>query len=122
MPKMWKKMANISFSTIREINLGCHRIPDRCFKISNKPMPFCARCLGAAIGHVLSIILLFFGVLPNSLLCTLFLLIMLTDWTLQYLKILMSTNIRRLITGILGGLGVGAIIWHICIFSYNMVF
>jgi len=119
---MWKKMAIINYSTIKKINLGCHGIPDRCFKISNEPMPFCARCLGAAIGHVLSITLLFFGALPSSLICIFFLLIMLTDWTLQYLEILMSTNTRRLITGILGGLGVGGIIWHICIFSYNMVF
>ena len=32
--------------------------------------------------------------------------IMFIDWCIQYLKIKESTNIRRLITGILGGFGI----------------
>lgn len=37
--------------------------------------------------------------------CILLCLIMFLDWFVQYLKICDSTNIRRLITGIMGGYG-----------------
>jgi len=112
-------MENISFQTIKKINPGCHRIPDRCFKVGDTTMPFCSRCLGSAIGHIISIALLLFGVLPNLFLSTLFLIIMITDWGLQYLNIIISTNTRRLITGVFGGLGVGSLIWNTFVYIYN---
>lgn len=90
----------------------CHRLPERCFQFRNKPMPFCARCLGACIGHMVSLILLLFNSLPSLKICILFMLIILLDWSLQQWFNISSTNYRRLITGILGGIGVGSAIWY----------
>jgi uncharacterized membrane protein len=41
-------------------SLICHQRPDRCFKVSGRPMPVCARCtglyLGAAVGAPFALI------------------------------------------------------------------
>lgn len=94
------------------IKLGCHRLPDRSFTIRGKPMPFCARCLGASIGHVFSFVLFCLGLLPPFILCLFFMLIIFLDWSLQRWFGVMSTNPRRLVTGIIGGIGVGVIYWR----------
>lgn len=84
---------------------GCHQRSDRSFYIKGYQFPICARCTGVLIGYFLTI--------PIYLCCNLkywvciaFCLIILIDWLVQYNKIKESTNIRRLITGILGGIGV----------------
>lgn len=74
-------------------------------------MPMCARCFGASIGHMLALVLFILHLLPTFLTSSLLVAVMLADWTLQYCKILRSTNPRRFVTGILGGLGVGSVIW-----------
>lgn len=96
--------------------LGCHRLPDRSFIIRDKPMPFCARCFGASIGHVFSLMLFCMGLLPPFGICLLFMLIIFSDWFLQERFSIMSTNSRRFFTGVIGGIGVGAIWWTI--FTY----
>ena len=91
--------------------MGCHRLPERCFKIRGKPMPFCARCFGASIGHVMSFALFCAGMLPPFSICLIFMAIIFCDWFLQKRFNIMSTNPRRFVTGIVGGLGVGSVIW-----------
>lgn len=98
----------------------CHRIPDRCFKFKGKPMPMCARCLGASIGHISAFILFLFGLLPNFYISLLFMAIILFDWSLQFFHILPSTNYRRLLTGILGGIGVGSCIWSLLFMGISL--
>lgn len=73
-------------------------------------MPFCARCLGASIGHISSLILAAIGILIPPVLALLFIGIMLLDWSLQQFLGIMSTNARRLVTGIAGGVGVNSIL------------
>lgn len=105
--------------------IGCHRIPDRCFKFKGKPMPMCARCLGASIGHISAFILFLFSLLPSFYVSLLFMSIILFDWSLQFFYILPSTNYRRLLTGILGGIGVGSCIWSLflmCILFFGIRF
>lgn len=84
---------------------GCHQRPDRSFFYKGHQFPVCARCTGVLIGYFLSLFLL-----PiwkgNFLLCIALAGIMFLDWLVQYLNILESTNIRRLITGVLGGYAV----------------
>ncbi len=63
-------------------------------------MPFCARCLGSAVGHVASLLLFFVGHLPNPVLSILFIGVLGIDWSLQNWLGIMSTNPRRLVTGI----------------------
>ena len=84
---------------------GCHQRADRSFFFKGYQFPVCARCTGVLIGYCLTI--------PVYLLwkfyyqqCLIACLIMLLDWMIQYLKIRESTNIRRLVTGVLGGFGV----------------
>ena len=75
-------------------------------------MPFCSRCLGAAIGHVFSFILFIFGLLPNMVVAMVLVIPLAIDWSIQEYYGIMSNNYRRLATGILGGLGVGIFIWR----------
>jgi len=85
--------------------LSCHQMPERSFFWRGYQFPVCARCLGVIIGHLLAIIIVLFIRVP-IVLGIVFCMIMFTDWFLQYIKVLESTNYRRLITGILGGMGV----------------
>ncbi len=85
--------------------LHCHQMPERSFFCKGYQLPVCARCLGVIIGHIIAIILILFIDIP-LLIGIGFCVIMFVDWLLQYLNIMESTNIRRLITGIFGGMGV----------------
>ena len=86
-------------------NSGCHQLPERSFFIKGYQFPVCARCTGVLIGYIVGFILHFI-LGTNLLYCLLACLIMFLDWYIQYLKIKESNNIRRLITGLMGGYGV----------------
>ena len=92
---------------------GCHQLPERSFFIGKYQMPICARCLGIIIGYIISIILLIFNINLNIYISLLFILITLLDWSLQFFNILMSNNIRRIITGIFGVIGIINILYFI---------
>jgi len=96
---------------IKNINLGCHGIPERCLIVKGKRMKICARCFGSNIGHIIAIILFIIGLLPPWYYSLLLLCVLLLDWSLQEFLKIMSNNIRRLITGVIGGVGVGCLIW-----------
>ena len=85
--------------------LGCHQLPERSFFLKNKQFPICARCTGVFIGQITALVLFLLHIQIPLLLCIVFCLIMFCDWFIQRLKILHSTNSRRLITGIFGGYG-----------------
>ena len=91
--------------------LGCHQIAERSFFIKGYQFPICARCTGVYIGQTLAIVMLFF-VKIEWWINLLLLIPMAIDWGLQFLNILMSNNIRRLLTGILGGFGLTYIYYH----------
>ena len=80
-------------------------MPDRSFFIKGHQFPVCARCTGVLIGYILGIALHFL-VGTYIVYCVIACAIMFIDWYIQYLEIKMSTNIRRFITGILGGYGI----------------
>ena len=82
--------------------LGCHQRPDRSFFICGKQFPVCARCTGVFLGECIGIICYRLFQLPSVLLLT-FCGLMFLDWLMQYLKVRESTNMRRLITGLLCG-------------------
>ena len=86
-------------------NAGCHQLPERSFIIKGYQFPVCARCTGVLIGYIFGIILHFI-LGTNFFYCLAGCFIMFIDWYIQYLEIRKSNNIRRLITGIMGGYGV----------------
>lgn len=102
--------------------LGCHQIPDRSFFIKNYQFPVCARCTGVIAGEIVFFVLFFLKV-KVSLITSLVLLIpMGLDWGLQYLNILVSNNIRRVVTGLLGGFALTNIYYTFFCFLYNAIF
>lgn len=100
--------------------LGCHQKADRSFFIKGCQYPVCARCMGMHIGYVIAVVLAFFFISPISF-CIILCGIMFLDWLIQFLKIRESNNIRRLITGIIGGYGVLSLEINVIIFLISFI-
>lgn len=88
----------------------CHQRPDRSFFIHGHQFPVCSRCTGIIIGAASCMIYLYLTRITYDytmlILCIILQLPYIIDGTTQYLKLRESNNILRLITGILGGVGV----------------
>ena len=100
--------------------LGCHQRADRSFFIKGYQFPICARCTGVIAGYLIFIITVWFFTFPWYI-NILFMLVMLADWLIQYLKWKPSTNPRRFITGVLCGYGIWAICKIIIIYIYDLL-
>lgn len=100
---------------------GCHQFSDRSFFIHGCQFPICARCTGVLIGYLLTVIVFPFYLLDIKW-CLCFCGIMFADWLIQHLKIRSSTNIRRLITGILGGFGLFTLELNIILLAAKSIF
>ena len=87
---------------------GCHQMPERSFFCKGKQFPVCARCTGVFIGSLAGIVIYFIQPLPLWT-CFLCCAVMFADWLIQRVGVRESTNVRRLITGIICGVG----IWNI---------
>ena len=83
---------------------GCHQIRERSFYINGRQFPVCARCTGVLTGNITAVVL-FFVYAPPLAFCLLCCAVMLIDWSAQYIGMRRSTNVRRLITGVVGGYG-----------------
>lgn len=93
--------------------LGCHQKIAHSFVVKGFQFPVCARCTGVIIGYFIGFFTYFYFQIPLYLIFTLAG-IMLFDWSLQYFKILHSTNFRRLLTGLGCGFAFGnSYIWAI---------
>lgn len=93
-----------NLKTILKYMFYCHRMPERSFFFRGRQFPICARCTGILLGYIIGILYIIFY---NKLGYTLELILMvplLIDGIGQYKGYFVSTNIRRLITGILGGI------------------
>ena len=84
---------------------GCHQKPERSFFLGGYQFPLCARCTGVLIGYLCSFLLLLFGCLIRPLICLLFLVPLILDGGVQLLFNVLSNNTRRVVTGIVFGLG-----------------
>lgn len=87
---------------------GCHQFPERSFFIKGKQFPVCARCTGVLIGQ-LTAYLSFFLFRPPLEFCIAGCSVMFTDWFIQFVRIRYSNNLRRLITGVIGGYSLSVI-------------
>lgn len=95
--------------------MGCHQMESRSFFFRGYQFPVCARCTGVILGEIIALFLIIVNLKINLIQSIVLLLIMGLDWFLQYVKIAQSNNIRRLFTGILGGIGLTFIYYHIVI-------
>ena len=100
--------------------VGCHQMPERSFFFRGYQFPVCARCTGVILGEIISIILILCAVRIKLVVALAMLLIMGVDWGLQFFKILLSDNVRRLITGTLGGFGLTYIYYHVIVFIIGL--
>lgn len=96
--------------------LGCHQMPERSFFISGYQFPVCARCTGVIIGEIVAIILILLKLKITISVSIGLLSIMGIDWFIQYIKILQSSNFRRLITGFLGGIGLTYFYYYLILY------
>lgn len=99
---------------------GCHQMVNRSLFLGGYQFPVCARCTGVLIGNISSVILIFIRT-PNWKWLFLGCLIMFIDWLVQYLRIRESTNLRRLITGLLGGYSLTTLFLRMVRFIYRML-
>ena len=97
----WVKLMKIGAKT------GCHQMHNRSFSFCGYQFPVCARCTGLGLGHLagfISSFVLFKYNVIFFLIPAFFSGLMLgIDGTGQYYKKWESTNLRRLITGLLCG-------------------
>ena len=94
----------------------CHQKPERSFFLKNHQLPICARCTGILIGFMGALCLLIFDIHLNFGLALIFTLIMVIDWLFQNVIIKSSNNIRRLITGLIGGFGLSFFYYYIIVY------
>ena len=99
------KKTKIWIILMRIGSLGCHQMYERSFTFRGYQFPVCARCTGIFVGYLIGIFLAIMKIKMNLKICVLLILIMALDGFLQLFKVKASTNIRRLITGILAGIG-----------------
>lgn len=104
--KLWLKAMELGHK------LGCHQIPERSFGISGYQFPVCARCTGILLGQIAA-----FLIPPLRRLSiwkdVALLFPMALDGGTQFLGLQKSTNRRRLITGLLGGIGYAALLCNV---------
>ncbi|EKM93495.1 hypothetical protein C211_23350 [Stutzerimonas degradans] len=100
---------------------GCHQISSRSFFYKNYQFPICARCTGILIGQfIIAPMCLFFG-FNHLILNVIFVGIMAIDGIVQYIKLLQSNNIRRLITGLLGGFAIMSLTVYLSTIVWNVI-
>lgn len=102
--------------------LGCHQKHERSFIIKGKQFFLCARCSGIFLAEIVLAPILYLLSLHFGFYTILFVIPLVIDGSLQYYKILKSTNLRRFITGLLGGYAVGITIIHILVKLFSLIF
>ena len=99
----------------------CHRIPERTFNIRGHYFPVCSRCTGfyiAAFSYFIFVYYFYVQYTPILILLAILMIIpALLDGFTQLIGFRQSNNILRLLTGLIGGVGLAilfkAIKWMI---------
>jgi len=97
----------------------CHRLPDRSFHFKGIPFPVCARCTGVYAGQALMVLGILVGVHISFWVGLILMEITFADWIIYSAT---SSNIRRFITGLPGGVGYIATLVNISIITYKWIF
>lgn len=99
---------------------GCHQMPSRSFFWHGWQFPVCARCTGLFGGYLAGTLIWIYYRIPIEI-CIVFVAILFSDWAIQYINLLESNNIRRLITGILCGIGYLQMLFHFVVWIWNTI-
>jgi uncharacterized membrane protein len=102
-------------------NFICHRIPERTFNIRGHYFPVCARCTGFYLGALAYFVYAYYFYIDYSPLLIIVAILMLVptllDGFTQLFGFRKSSNILRLFTGLIGGVGLAILIkaikWYI---------
>ena len=111
----------MSISKFLAVAFMCHQRPDRSFFIRGKQFPICARCTGILIGYVVGIVIAVITRCRYNLYFLILLLPLIIDGGIQQIYSIESNNIRRLITGILAGIGIVYLFISIHLFTVMWV-
>jgi len=101
--------------------MGCHQLPERSFFIRGYQFPVCARCTGVILGQIAGVCFYFVFELPPMWTCA-FCGVMFLDWLIQRIKLRESTNLRRLLTGLLCGFALGQFYFRIFVRLIEKIF
>jgi len=102
--------------------LGCHQMECRSFSLWGYQFPLCARCTGVFVGEIISVIMIILGIRLAWPLIFAFILVMGADWFIQYIELVMSNNVRRLITGTMCGMGVTYVYFYVIRYIAKLFF
>ena len=104
------------------LNIICHRKPERSFFIKGHQFPVCARCTGFYISLITYFIYTYYFFVDYNIYLLSFAIILLIptaiDGLSQFLEYRESNNTLRLITGLMGGLGLGMLVKALKYFIY----
>lgn len=88
----------------------CHQLPQRSFFLYGYQFPLCARCTGIAIGHIAAFVLSPFITIKYSI--SVLTLPLIIDGTTQYLTTYESSNLKRIVSGLLYGFAFTSLMIH----------
>lgn len=91
---------------------GCHQMPTRSFFYKGRQFPLCARCTGLAFGEFLFAPVLWILGFQSVWISVVLIVPLAIDGTLQYVKLIESNNIRRLLTGLMAGVGIATLVFQ----------
>ena len=104
------------------LNIICHRKPERSFFIKGHQFPVCARCTGFYISLITYFIYTYYFFVDYNIYLLSFAIILLIPTAIagltQFLEYRESNNTLRLITGLMGGLGLGILVKALKYFIY----
>ena len=91
----------------------CHRRPDRSFSVHGRQFHLCARCTGLVIGLLASPLVVSLNATALLWAAAIACAMLIVDGLVQHAGWCSSTNLRRLITGILAGVSVPAVLLNV---------
>ena len=104
------------------LNIICHRKPERSFFIKGHQFPVCARCTGFYISLITYFIYTYYFFVDYNIYLLSFAVILLIptaiDGLTQFFEYRESNNTLRLLTGLMGGLGLGILVKALKYFIY----
>lgn len=101
-----KKIVFKTYSILNRVcSLTCHQRDDRSFFIKGNKLPLCSRCTGIVIGYLISIIFNLFVVNISLWISLVMVIPLVIDAGIQRQFYILSTNRRRLLTGLSCGFG-----------------